>query len=186
MTKNINWEFIASLEGKGVNEGYVPSENSGVTVATGFDLGTKTSEYLENMGISSETIDLLSSFMGVTGAEAKEIAPNLVLNDEQVKEIDTASHNWYANQVKKTYESKDFKVPFDELSEAQATAITSVGFQHGTAFTRKDGSEMNFIKQARDADWEALEANLRNFGDDFNTRRNKEADLLAAEKKNSR
>ena len=183
MTKNINWEFIASLEGKGVNEGYVPSENSGVTVATGFDLGTKTSEYLENMGISSETIDLLSSFMGVTGAEAKEIAPNLVLNDEQVKEIDTASHNWYANQVKKTYESKDFKVPFDELSEAQATAITSVGFQHGTAFTRKDGSEMNFIKQARDADWEALEANLRNFGDDFNTRRNKEADLLAAEKK---
>ena len=99
MTKNINWEFIASLEGKGVNEGYVPSENSGVTVATGFDLGTKTSEYLENMGISSETIDLLSSFMGVTGAEAEEIAPNLVLNDEQVKEIDTASHNWYANQV---------------------------------------------------------------------------------------
>ena len=41
---------------------------------------------------------------------------------------------------------------------------------------------MNYIKQARDGDWEALTANLRNFGDDFDTRRNKEADYLESEK----
>ena len=29
-------------------------------------------------------------------------------------------------------------------------------------------------KQARDNDWDALLANLRNFGDNFGTRRNKE------------
>ena len=32
---------------------------------------------------------------------------------------------------------------------------------------------MNFIKQARDNDWDALLANLRNFGDNFGTRRNR-------------
>ena len=33
---NINWNFISELEGKGVKKAYVPSDNSGVTVATGF------------------------------------------------------------------------------------------------------------------------------------------------------
>ena len=38
---NINWDFISELEGKGVKKAYVPSDNSGVTVATGFDLKEK-------------------------------------------------------------------------------------------------------------------------------------------------
>ena len=45
MTKNINWDFISELEGKGVNQAYVPSDNSGVTVATGFDLKEKDATY---------------------------------------------------------------------------------------------------------------------------------------------
>ena len=180
---SINWDFISSLEGKGVKKAYVPSDNSGVTVATGFDLKEKDTQILSDMGISQETTSLLSQFFGMSGAEAKSASENFSLNDEQVKEIDQASHSWYANQVKKTYESKEHKTAWDDLTEAERTVIASVGFQHGTSFTRKDGSEMNYIKQARDGDWEALEANLRNFGDDFNTRRNKEADFLAAEKK---
>ena len=48
MTKNINWEFIASLEGKGIKKGYVPNKNSGVTIATGFDLKEKTPDFLIN------------------------------------------------------------------------------------------------------------------------------------------
>ena len=180
---SINWDFISSLEGKGVKKAYVPSENSGVTVATGFDLKEKDTQILSDMGISQETTSLLSQFFGMSGAEAKSASENFSLNDEQVKEIDQASHSWYANQVKKTYESKEHKTAWDQLTEAERTVIASVGFQHGTSFTRKDGSEMNYIKQAREGDWESLEANLRNFGDDFNTRRNKEADFLAAEKK---
>ena len=181
--KNINWEFISSLEGKGVNKAYVPSDNSGVTVATGFDLKEKDVNLLNEMGISSETIDVLQPYFGKSGDEAKEASTNFSITDDQVAEIDKASHNWYAQQVKRTYESQDHKVPFDDLTIGQATSVASVGFQHGTAFKRKDGSEMNFIKQARDGDWDAVESNLRNFGDQFNTRRNKEADLLATEKK---
>ena len=178
MTKNINWDFISELEGKGVNQAYVPSDNSWVTVATGFDLKEKDADLLNEIGISEETTNLLSQFFGMSGAEAKEASADFSLTDEQVTEIDKASHNWYANQVKKTYESKDHKVAWDDLSEAMQTVIASVGFQHGTSFTRKDGSEMNFIKQARDNDWDALLANLRNFGDKYKSRRNLEADYL--------
>ena len=183
MTTNINWEFISKLEGKGVKQAYVPSENSGVTVGTGFDLKEKNAELLEEMGISAETTSLLSQFFGMSGAEATEASKGFSLNDEQVTEIDKASHQWYANQVKKTYESKPHEVAWDDLSEAMQTVIASVGFQHGTSFTRKDGSEMNYIKQARANDIEGMIANLRNFGDAFNTRRNIEADLLENEKK---
>ena len=70
--KNINWEFISSLEGKGVNKAYVPSDNSGVTVATGFDLKEKDVDLLSEMGISSETIDVLQPYFGKSGNEAKE------------------------------------------------------------------------------------------------------------------
>ena len=180
---NINWEFISELEGKGVKKAYVPSSNSGVTVATGFDLKEKDSDLLATMGISEDTTNLLSQFFGMSGAQAEEASMNFELTDDQVTEIDKASHNWYANQVKKTYESKEHKIAWNDLTEAQQTVIASVGFQHGTSFKRKDGSEMNYIKQARDGDWEALTANLRNFGDDFDTRRNKEADYLESEKK---
>jgi GH24 family phage-related lysozyme (muramidase) len=184
MTTNINWEFISSLEGKGVKQGYVPSENSGVTIATGFDLKEKTPDFLINeLGISEETTGFLSNFMGMSGAEAKEVAPNLQLNDTQVKEIDKASHNWYTKQVIATYNKHDPVTPFEELTQAQQTVLVSVGFQHGTSFTRTDGSDMNYIKQAASGDWDGALANLRNFGDEFPTRRNKEADLLENEKK---
>ena len=180
---NINWNFISELEGKGVKKAYVPDDNSGVTVATGFDLKEKDVNLMNEIGISEETTNLLSQFFGMSGAQAKEASANFSLTDDQVTEIDKASHNWYANQVKKTYESKDHKVAWDDLSEAMQTVIASVGFQHGTSFTRTDGSEMNYIKQARDNDIDGMIANLRNFQDEFPTRRNKEADLLENEKK---
>ena len=52
---NINWNFISELEGKGVKKAYVPSDNSGVTVATGFDLKEKDVNLMNEMGISEET-----------------------------------------------------------------------------------------------------------------------------------
>ena len=183
MTKNINWNFISELEGKGVKKAYVPSENSGVTVATGFDLKEKDVNMLSEMGISEDTTNILSQFFGMSGADAEEASKGFELNDEQVKEIDQASHNWYSDQVIKTYNSHNPIKPFEELTSAQQTVLTSVGFQHGTGFKRKDGSDMNFIKQAASGDWNAVLNNLRNFGDQFPTRRNKEADLLESEKK---
>ena len=176
---NINWDFISELEGKGVKKAYVPSENSGVTVATGFDLKEKDVNTLSQMGISTDTIDTLSKFFGMSGAEAKEASKGFELTDAQVTEIDKASHNWYTDQIIKTYNSHNPVKPFEELSQAQQTVLASVGFQHGTSFTRKDGSDMNFIKQAGAGDWKAVHKELMNFGDDFPDRRKLEANYLS-------
>ena len=59
MEYKIDWDFISSLEGKGAKHGYVPSDNSGVTIATGFDLKEKDEnliiEYEDNgNGISED------------------------------------------------------------------------------------------------------------------------------------
>ena len=34
----VDWEFISKLEGEAIDTGYVPSDNSGVTIGTGVDL----------------------------------------------------------------------------------------------------------------------------------------------------
>ncbi len=57
------------------------------------------------------------------------------------------------------------------MNEA-TTVIASVAFQYGDLESRTP----NFWKQVISGDWEAAEANLRNFGDNYGTRRVKEAD----------
>ncbi len=83
----------------------------------------------------------------------EEASKGFELSDQQVKEVDQASHNWYSDQVIKTYNSHNPVKPFEELTPAQQTVLTSVGFQHGTGFKRKDGSDMNFIKQDKNYDF---------------------------------
>jgi len=175
----IDWDFIATLEGKGANQGYVPDLNSGVTIATGFDLKEKDTNFLASIGLSTQLIDKLTPYLGISGAEAEEVARNLKLNDHEVMEVDLASKEFYAEAVEKTYNSLNPTVQFKDLESEQQTVVASVGFQHGTGFYRSDKvTRMDFIQQAADGDWDAVEANLRNFGDKFNTRRNKEADYL--------
>ena len=125
---------------------------------------------------------ILLDFTGYACVNCRKMEEQ-VWSDNQVKEIDKASHEWYAKQVIATYNKHNPVKPFEELSRAEQTVLVSVGFQHGTSFTRTDGSDMNFIKQAASGDWDAVLENLKNFGDKFPTRRNKEAKLLEDEKK---
>ena len=77
----IDWDFIGGLEGKGANQGYVPSLNSGVTIATGFDLKEKDRNFLTSIGLNTNLIDKLTPYLGISGAEAEEVAKNLRLSD---------------------------------------------------------------------------------------------------------
>ena len=83
----IDFDFIKMLEGfKTI--GYVPDlegSQSGVTIASGFDLGARKESDLK--GLPEEIIELLKPFLGFTGAEASEIAPNLKVSEDQAKII---------------------------------------------------------------------------------------------------
>ena len=173
----IDWDFIGELEGKGVGVGYVPSENSGVTIATGVDLKEKNEEYFRKISVSENIITKIKPYFALKGAEASEVAGNLKLDDNEILEVDTAVKKNYANDIRLKYEEATGK-SFTSLSSAKQTVIVSVGFQYGSF-----NNTPSFWKAVVADDWEAVESELRNFGDNYTTRRIKEADLLSAIKK---
>ncbi len=177
---NIDWNWISEREGNQWTNGYVPSENSGVTIATGFDLKMQNREQLERMGLPEPLINKLIIFTGIKGSEAKEKAETLQISSEEANLIDRQSKIWYTNKISDKYFEVSNGKNFKDLSKEQQTVIASVGFNHGVSFTRKDGSQMDFIKQAADNDWTAMIANLRDFGDNeiLKPRRLLEADYL--------
>ena len=88
---NIDWDFIKKLEGNSLT-GVVPDaegSQSGVTIASGFDLGARGLSDLA--GLPQDIIDLLTPYLGYKGAEAQEIAGNLKVSDDQANIINEFS-----------------------------------------------------------------------------------------------
>jgi len=170
----VNWNFIGGLEGN-LNIGHQPSENSGVTIGMGFDLKEKTESGLKDMGFDPDLIDELKPYLGLTGAEAAMAIEknNLVLDDDKISRINRLSKKHYTDDIISQYESTGKK--FNKLSPEQQTVIMSVGYQYGNLKTRTP----SFWKGVINDDWDSVVNELRDFGDDYGTRRGKEADLLS-------
>ena len=177
----INWKFIEEQEGSGVTVGYVPktkNDKSGVTVASGFDLGGKTEQDLiERYKLNPETITQLVPFMGLQGQSARDVAGDLKLLPAQVSEIDAASKKVFENDFSNYYNRKTGK-NFNDLPDVLQTVAASVGYQYGEDLEK---ATPKFWKSLVDENQESMVSELRNFGDEFPSRRNREADLLTSE-----
>jgi len=170
---NIDWDFILEQEGFRL-KGYVPNpegSDSGVTIASGFDLGARSVSDLK--GLSKEIIDLLTPYLGIKGAAADEVASNLVVSDDQAKTINEFAKKKELGFLKKRWKTKTGQ-SFDDLPMREATVITSVAFQYGNLATETP----NFWRQVTSGDWDGAVGNLRNFGDAYGSRRNREADYF--------
>lgn len=171
----VDWNFISELEGKAVDTAYVPSDNSGVTIGTGVDLKMKNAEFLETLGVPLDIIEVLEPYFGLKGNDAKNyIKENpLVLSAVDVKILDESIQKYHANKIKSDYE-KDSGKSWSALTSNQQTVITSVGFQYGNMKHKTP----NFWNGVISNDWNAVTNELLDFGDDYKTRRKKEAKLL--------
>ena len=99
---NIDWNFIAQLEGF-ETVGYVPKEEnannnrvvSGVTIASGFDLGQHSVEYLYRLDFPVELKNKLVPYMGLKGQEAKDKLKEipLILTEEEALEVNRLVKN---------------------------------------------------------------------------------------------
>ena len=170
---NIDFDFILKQEGF-ETKGYVPdAENSksGVTIASGFDLGARKLSDLK--GLPQDIIDLLSPFLGFQGAEASEIAPNLEVTEDQAKIINEFAKSEAITRLKNKWENAT-GTSFDDLGTEQATVLASVAFQYGDLESRTP----NFWKQTTSGDWVGAYKNLLKFGDRYTSRRLDEAALL--------
>ena len=187
---NIDYDFIGDLEGSLKTKGYIPEDKqgnildkSGVTVSTGVDLGSKSRNYFE--GLDKALVDKVAPYFGLKGEKAKQKLAQVSLNitkDEartlykftRDKELKLLKARW-----SKEVEAGNTDVAFEDLPKKLQTVLASVSFQYGSNLPKETP---NFWKHSLKVDLPKVLAELRNFGDKYPTRRNKEADYLESNK----
>ncbi|MBT4950850.1 MAG: pesticin [Pelagibacteraceae bacterium] len=177
----IDWDFISKKEGGSKLNGYVPDPDgskSGVTIATGFDIGARSSKDLE--GLSPDLQAKLTPYLGLHGQDAVAMLRNqpLKITAKEAKEIDKMSKGTAVNKLQKEWNKRAEETggkKFGELSSAQQTIAASVAFQYGSL-----SKTPNFKKAMQSGDWSKAINELENFGDSYSSRRNSEAQYLQA------
>jgi len=146
----IDYEYInsvlAKFEGRAYARAYIPCKGgtyyggaeplkgeplgaSGVTVATGVDLGQQSRSGLSDMGISEGTLNILQPYLGRQKQKAVDVlkeAP-LTLTAKQVEEIDNAVHKHYIYNTARMFGWEKF---ITAPKQVQAVA-TSLHYQFG-------------------------------------------------------
>lgn len=193
MADNINWRFISELEGGQQLRGYVPmgggtGHRSGVTIATGFDIGQYSQPQLRSMFGQGELLDLLSPYAGLRLQRAVQALNDqpLTVTRAQADRIDRVAKAEVLRFLIQRYDQEVASkrssvhgsglVDFVELPDEAATIIASVAFQYGPGLAQ---ATPRFWDQITSQDWEAARANLLAFGDAYPTRRRREANYLA-------
>ena len=172
---NIDWNFIKEQEGSKTT-GYVPdagNSKSGVTIASGFDLGARSLSDLK--GLPQAIIDILTPFLGIKGAQADEVASKLKVSNDQANVIDEFSKKEATDRLRSKWEAATGE-SFDDLPKSKATVVASVAFQYGDL----ESQTPNFWRQVTSGDWDAANDNLKNFGDNYSSRRLRESEYLTA------
>lgn len=180
-TIKVDWEFIASLEGKAISKGYVPGKpwlhnTSGVTIASGFDLGTKNEIELKKMGISSGIIEKVKPYFGKQKQIAQDFLDQnlLSLSSEEVSEIDDKNHAYEINQMQKIYDSVS-SVPFKDIPSQAQTVIMSLAHQYGL----KGLTETSVWPLLTAQKWSEAVTDLKTTFFDYPPRRKAEANFLS-------
>ena len=174
-TSNIDFDFILDQEGF-ETEGYVPeaaSSNSGVTIASGFDLGARNKNDLK--GLPKDIVKALTPYLGLKGMEAQNFLDNkeLVITEEQGKIINEFAKKEAVKNLKTKWE-KATGTSFDKLPREKATVVASVAFQYGDL----ESQTPNFWRQTTNNQWMEAYNNLLNFQDIYESRRKREAEYL--------
>lgn len=173
MAHSVDLGFLKKVEGF-ETKGYVPDiGKSGVTIASGFDLGQHSVKEIQ--ALVPALADRLTPYAGLTRAEAQAKLKEqpLKLTADEAEIVNRSVKARKVDEVRKAFDSTS-ETPFDSLPPEWQTVIASVAFQYG----KLDKQTPNFWRQVTSGDWKGAYDNLRDFGDDFASRRNQEADLV--------
>jgi len=179
----IDYKFLSDREGGQRTKAYVPdpvNSQSGVTVATGFDLGARSEIDLNRLGLGATLVTKLKPYLGKKKKDAVDTlkqAP-LTITLAEAQQIDKASFASHVSDIKRAYDAAvgadKTKKKFEDLPSEAQTVIASLAFQYGSLSSETP----KFWKAAVSQDWKETLKILRNFDDPYPTRRNLEADVL--------
>lgn len=171
----IDWDFIQELEGRRLS-GYVPdptNSHSGVTVASGVDLGQITSAELAMLPAPLQA--KLLPFVGLqklAAVSALQRLHGLTITAEEAHALDMVVEG--ANLAPLRASFRACGVAFDQLPDAVQTVAASVAFQYGNVQSRCP----HFWRALVSQDTSLMVEELDNFGDQYETRRHREAAYL--------
>ena len=178
--ENIDFNFIGEEEGGQKRVGYIikgeAGKKSGVTIATGFDIGQRNLNDLS--GLPRELVEKLAPF--VKGTEvSEERAKSLKISKQEADIIDNFSKQSIYNNLAEQWKSST-GTNFSELPKQAATVLMSVAFQYGSnlRIPAEQGGTPEFWKLMTSRNWSGAVKELNNFGDKTPGRRKKEASLL--------
>lgn len=187
----IDWDFIKSVEGTSLTS-YVPTkdgkvlDSSGITIASGFDIGQHSVRDLRTLGLSDTLVNKLAPYTEKIGSVALayyNANPKLTITTAESDAINSAAHTHTVAQLAAAYD-KATKTPgaFYGLPAGTQTAFASVAFQYGNLAVKTP----DFWNQMVNRDFISAIANLYDFKDQYDTRRDKEADLMEKDRVESR
>ena len=183
----VNMEFLRMSEGF-ETEGYVPRsgeqvlDSSGVTIGTGLDLGTKNMDYFKDFE-NKETLKKMEAYFGMKGQAAYDFEQEnpLSLTREEAVEVD----NFVKGRELESIENSFLALTGKELSSMPPrlqTVIADLQFQYGSNYNRTPKFReiiKDIAEDPQDAQsYMPLMNELRDFGDKYDTRREREADLI--------
>lgn len=173
---SIDFSLISQFEGGNINKGYVPdpaNSKSGVTIAIGFDLGARNNQDLRNLHLSSDLIRRLEPYLGLQSMEAADFIEKhpLTITDADAEAINRSVKAKMIDSLISKY-NDDSSMLFHAIPAQWQTVIASVEFQYGSVQKRCP----NFWRCVTSQNWQKAISELRNFGDGYPSRRNKEAD----------
>lgn len=158
--------------------GYTAMGASGVTIATGCDLGQTESAVLTGYGLDPDVVELYRPYFGLRKEKAIRALHNrpLRITMEQARATDRAVHDGYMRRYVIPAYEKDSAFSFASLpGEAQAV-IMSLCFHKGCHGVRRD---LPAVWQALTAgEWAAAGAILVAGGLPYASRRRYEGELL--------
>jgi len=165
----IDLKQISKWEGGQQLVAYIPSQrgtvigSSGVTVATGVDLGQMSEEEINALDISDTLKEKLTPYARKTREHAQAaLAKNqLKITQEEADELDAVMSKKIFGRLIRLY-NQDSSVPFHELPANAQTVIASIGWRRGASFGRVINYQALW-SAAINQDWQELKTLLNNF-----------------------
>jgi len=181
---NIDWTFISQLEGGQKLDGYYPGKvGSGVTVATGVDIGQRNLFELNRLNMSPDLKKKLEPYLGVKGDAARRLLVErpLKISKMDADQLDQNIKRDVLITFERLYDQEIMRrsglIRLSQLPREIQTVIVSVVWQYGPNL--KDPTVApKYWKHITEQDWHAAEKELMNFGDEYTTRRQKEGRYL--------
>lgn len=159
-------KLLASFENKASNNyapeltGYVPTKSSGVTIATGFDLGKHNANDIKALKLPKS---IEAKLLPYALKHDKKTAKTLTITADEAKAIDNAvmdsKYSKFANEFQKVHGK-----PISTLDENTRIALTSAFFNMGPAMLDKKANKSMYAA-LQSGDNKIIHAEIADFHD---------------------